>query len=111
MVAVRGGGKGALIQEDLSGTLACGNDQAVFVPYVTEDGYIYLVRKLTPTECASLQGFEKDWCADVPHPDSHEYKMWGNGMALPCTLYVMEGMAKVLKQRKLDQLLGGDDGL
>jgi len=43
---------------------------------------IYLARKLTPTECASLQGFEKDWCALVPHKDSAEYKMWGNGIYL-----------------------------
>ena len=25
--------------------------------------------------------------------DSARYKMWGNGMALPCVLYVMEGIA------------------
>ena len=24
--------------------------------------------------------------------DSARYKMWGNGMALPCVLYVMEGI-------------------
>lgn len=29
-----GGGKGALIQDDLSATLACNNDQTVFVPFV-----------------------------------------------------------------------------
>lgn len=29
-----------------------------------------------------------------PHSDSAEYKMWGNGMALPCVLYVMEGLAE-----------------
>ena len=26
------------------------------------------------------------------HTDSAEYKMWGNGIALPCALYVMEGI-------------------
>ena len=26
------------------------------------------------------------------HTDSAEYKMWGNGMALPCLLYVIEGI-------------------
>ena len=26
------------------------------------------------------------------HTDSAEYKMWGNGLALPCALYVMEGI-------------------
>lgn len=27
------------------------------------------------------------------HTDSAEYKMWGNGIALPCALYVMQGVA------------------
>ena len=72
-----------MIQEDKSATLSCNNDQTLFVPTQTESGeVIYLARKLTPTECASLQGFEKDWCALVPHKDSAEYKMWGNGIYL-----------------------------
>ena len=104
-----GGGKGALIQEDKSATLSCNNDQTLFVPTQTENGeVIYLARKLTPTECASLQGFEKDWCALVPHKDSAEYKMWGNGMAFPCMLYIMEGVQEVLVERYLDNLFGGD---
>ena len=104
-----GGGKGALIQEDKSVTLSCNNDQTLFVPTQTENGeVIYLARKLTPTECASLQGFEKDWCALVPHKDSAEYKMWGNGMAFPCMLYIMEGVQEVLAERYLDNLFGGD---
>ena len=85
-----------------------------YVPMITvsseyEDSVLYLCRKLTPTECASLQGFPKDWCALVPHKDTPEYKMWGNGMALPCVLYVMEGMADVVKRRALQKILGGDD--
>lgn len=104
-----GGGKGALIQEDKSATLSCNNDQTLFVPTQTENGeVIYLARKLTPTECASLQGFEKDWCALVPHKDSAEYKMWGNGMAFPCMLYIMESVQEVLAERYLDNLFGGD---
>ena len=103
------GGEGALIQEDKSATLSCNNDQTFFVPTQTENGeVIYLARKLTPTECASLQGFEKDWCALVPHKDSAEYKMWGNGMAFPCMLYIMEGVQEVLAERYLDNLFGGD---
>ena len=31
------------------------------------------------------------------HTDSAEYKMWGNGIALPCALYVMQGIQTVLK--------------
>lgn len=93
----------------------------------------YIVRRLTPTECARLQGFP-DWWAqgleteepteddvsfwrDVfdtyseimgtkprsdsqiikwlknPHSDSAEYKMWGNGVALPCVWFVLAGIA------------------
>lgn len=58
----------------------------------------YIVRRLTPTECARLQGFPDDWAADVPHSDSAEYKMWGNGIALPCILPMMKAMADVLKK-------------
>ena len=50
----------------------------------------YIVRRLTPTECARLQGFPDDWAADVPHSDSAEYKMWGNGIALPCVIPMMK---------------------
>lgn len=56
-----------------------------------------IIRRLTPTECARLQGMPDWWCDDVPHSDTAEYKLWGNGMALPCVLYVMEGIEKALK--------------
>ena len=58
----------------------------------------YIVRRLTPTECARLQGFPDDWCADVPHTDAQEYKMWGNGIALNCILPMMHNIAKVLSE-------------
>lgn len=63
----------------------------------------YIVRRLTPTECARLQGFPDWWTADVPHADSAEYKMWGNGVSLPCVLYVMEGIAKALRKEEGEQ--------
>lgn len=95
----------------------------------------YIVRRLTPTECARLQGFPDWWCADLgtenptdkdmgfwrevfethrkiighsskqktdkqiikwlknPRSDSAEYKMWGNGVALPCVYFVLSGIA------------------
>lgn len=31
-----------------------------------------------------------------PYSDGAEYKLWGNGIALPCFLYVMEGIKEVL---------------
>lgn len=71
---------------------------SVLIP--DEDGTAYIVRKLTPTECAALQGFPKDWASVVPHSDTAEYKMWGNGMALPCMLYIMEGIAEVMSDRE-----------
>lgn len=92
----------------------------------------YTVRRLTPTECARLQGFPDNWCANLgtekttdeelyfwhkvfktysevtgckmksdkqvakwlkdPYSDSAEYKMWGNGVALPCVWFVLCGI-------------------
>ena len=210
-----GGGKGALVQNDMSATLATNNDQYLFQPMYCIDGdklgkaersggsgfgvkesdtmytltakdvhgvahlaeeqaqiyrqggfgdYVegevgtvrasggdsgggsenlaviypqYIVRRLTPTECARLQGFPDDWGhpdkkddftdeeytfwlnvrnthAEINgkqtkdytkaqmltwynklHTDSSEYKMWGNGIALPNALYVMQGISDV----------------
>lgn len=56
----------------------------------------YIVRLLTPTECARLQGMPDWWCQDIKHSDAAEYKMWGNGMALPCVLYVFEGIREMI---------------
>lgn len=98
------------------------------------DGIDYTVRRLTPTECARLQGFPDWWCNDLgietptmddlriwydifetfrkatgaytkpktlkqitkwlknPHSDSAEYKMWGNGVALPNVCFVLSGI-------------------
>lgn len=67
----------------------------------------YIARRITPVECARLQGMPDDWCSKVPHKDAAEYKLWGNGMALPCILYMMEGAAEVLQRRQLERLLGG----
>ena len=101
-------------------------------PNAVCSGIGYTVRRLTPTECARLQGFPDNWCADLgtekptdeemyfwhkvfktyaavtgckmksdaqiakwlkdPHSDSAEYKMWGNGVALPCVWFVLSGI-------------------
>lgn len=69
-------------------------------PFVTEkplDLSTYIVRRITPLECCRLQGFPDWWCEDIPHKDTPEYRMWGNGVALPCVLYVMEGAATALR--------------
>ena len=97
------------------------------------DGVDYIVRRLTPVECARLQGFPDWWCCGLeteaptdedlafwrqvfdthqtiigtakpktdaqilkwlqdPHSDSAEYKLWGNGVALPCVCFVLAGI-------------------
>ena len=118
----------AEIGEDLCPTLSCNHE----APIITEPYYI--VRRLTPTECARLQGFPDDWCADLgtsdpadaeiafwtdvfethrkavtgakkpktekqirkwladPYSDSVEYRLWGNGIALPCAYFVLSGI-------------------
>ena len=127
---------------------------ALYDPQFYEDGTVptivargpgavavrYIVRRLTPTECARLQGFADSWgeieekkalteeeyrfwldvrntYAEINgkvvkdytkkqmlawynklHTDSAEYKMWGNGIALPPALYCMQGIAEVLER-------------
>ena len=103
----------------------------------------YIVRRLTPIECARLQGFadlwgvpdQKDDLTDEEyrfwldvrnthaaingkavkeytkeqmlkwynklHTDSAEYKMWGNGIALPPALYCMQGIVAALNEVKV----------
>lgn len=85
-------GNGQLNQmsmSDKAGALNCMHDQqAVLLKRL----WHYIVRRLTPLECCRLQGFPDWWEDGVNGSDSARYKMWGNGMALPCVLYVMEGI-------------------
>lgn len=85
-------GNGQLNQmsmSDKAGALNCMHDQqAVLLKRL----WHYIVRRLTPLECCRLQGFPDWWEDGVGGSDSARYKMWGNGMALPCVLYVMEGI-------------------
>ncbi len=102
-------------------------------PTVAEEPQ-YIIRRLTPTECARLQGFPDWWCDDLgtenpteediaywsevfenhrkimgtstkpktekqiikwlkdPYSDAAEYKMWGNGVALPNVVFVLSGI-------------------
>jgi DNA (cytosine-5)-methyltransferase 1 len=104
----------------------------------------YIVRRLTPTECARLQGFadwwgiveQKDSLTDEEYQfwhearntharingkkvqdytekqmltwynklytDSAEYKMWGNGIALPPALYCLQGIVEALNKPEDD---------
>ena len=123
---------------------------------VEQQNIRWIVRRLTPTECARLQGFADRWAVPIRkddftneeyefwckvyltklmidgkveidengdlvyttnrkpfkhktkdqmlkwynglYTDSSSYKLWGNGIALPNALYVMQGIAAVLNQ-------------
>lgn len=54
----------------------------------------YIVRRLTPLECCRLQGFPDWWEDGVEGSDSARYKMWGNGIALPCAVDALRRIAK-----------------
>ena len=56
-------------------------------------GRKYIVRRLTPTEHTRLQGFPDWWCDGADGSDSAKYKMWGNGIALPCAADVLGRIA------------------
>ena len=45
----------------------------------------------------------KKWLRD-PESDSAKYKMWGNGIALPCAEFVMQGIANELQRRNMKQI-------
>ena len=85
-------------EEGVGTVRASGGDLGGGSENLTVDKYQFngkTVRRLTPTECARLQGFPSWWCADIPHSDTAEYKMWGNGMALPCVLYIMQNIVAI----------------
>ncbi len=105
----------------------------------------YIVRRLTPIECARLQGFADMWgYLDAKddfteeeyrfwfnvrnthaaingkqvkeytkaqmlkwykglHTDSAEYKLWGNGIALPPALYCMQGISDALNREEAEE--------
>lgn len=101
MICAFMGGQGAKAggigySETVSPTLKAapsGNNTVSDIAYWLKKARRYIVRRLTPLECCRLQGFPDWWEDGVNGSDSARYKMWGNGMALPCVLYVMEGIA------------------
>ena len=81
-----GGGKGPLLSEDKSLTIATNNDQTLF----TESS----VRRLTPRECERLQGFPDDWTEG--QSDSTRYKQMGNAVAVPVVDWIIAGIVDTL---------------
>lgn len=45
----------------------------------------------------------KKWLSN-PENDSAKYKMWGNGIALPCAEFVMQGIANELQRGNMKQI-------
>ena len=127
------------VSEDVAYTLASRDYKDPPICCSPEEHYI--IRRLTPTECARLQGFYDWWCDDIavenpteedmefwrnvfethrkivsstsrpksdrqikkwlanPRSDSSEYKMWGNGVALPNVYFVMNGIVEAYKNK------------
>lgn len=84
---------------DVSRTLDCMHDQKIVLIDNQEENMEnnekkYVLRRLTPTECARLQGFPDWWCDGANGSDSAQYKLWGNGIALPCVAFIMENIAE-----------------
>ena len=60
----------------------------------------YIIRYLTPLECCRLQGFPDWWMDGADGSKTAKYKMWGNGIALPCAADVIGRIAKELENDK-----------
>ena len=81
---------------DRTGALNCMHDQQAII-HNAKPPRRYIVRRLTPLECCRLQGFPDWWEDGANGSDSARYKMWGNGIALPCAADVMRRIAKECK--------------
>jgi len=80
-----GGGKGPLMSEDISLTIATSNDQTLFTRGT--------VRRLTPTECERLQAFPDGWTAG--QSDSARYKQLGNAVTVSVVAWIVNRMVSV----------------
>lgn len=93
-------GNGQLHQISMSeqaNTLDCMHDQqAIVIP--THQRRKYILRRLTPLECCRLQGFPDWWEDGVLGSDTARFKMWGNGIALPCASGVLGKIANYMKE-------------
>ena len=78
-------------EQGVSGTIQSkpnGGQSLNFINPVRTEG---MVRRLTPLECERLQGLTDNYTL-IPHKscsDSARYKAIGNGMAIPCSDYVL----------------------
>lgn len=77
-----------------------GNNQPYMCATQTNPPRRYIVRRLTPLECCRLQGFPDWWEDGADGSDSARYRMWGNGIALPCAADVLGRIAKELRKER-----------
>ena len=89
-------GNGQMHQTELgdkTGALNCMHDQQEVI-HIAKPPRRYIVRRLTPLECCRLQGFPDWWEDGANGSDSARYKMWGNGIALPCAVDVLRRITR-----------------
>jgi len=55
------------------------------------------IRKLTPRECARLQGFPESFIFPSSQADSHLYKQIGNSMTIPVIARIAENIRIALE--------------
>ena len=62
----------------VSGTLQAKGNGGQSLNYINPVVTNYIVRRLTPRECAKLQGFPPDWCAGLgtPEPTEEDIAFW-----------------------------------
>lgn len=109
-----GGGKGPLLKEDKSLTIATANDQTIFVRAYDEfndslseihhtlragtkqsTGVLTtVVRRLTPIECERLQGFPDNWTEG--QPTTSRYKQMGNAVTVNVAEWVFGRISATL---------------
>ena len=53
---------------------------------------LLLIRRLIPLECERLQGFPDGWTNVPDASDSARYKALGNSVAVPCVMFLMQGI-------------------
>lgn len=66
----------------------------------------FVLRRLTPLECCRLQGFPDWWEDGAEGSESARYKMWGNGIALPCAVDVLFRIAEAVRHEGSIQVPG-----
>ena len=83
-----------------------GKEREIIAEQIGNKGRKYVIRRLTPLECCRLQGFPDWWEDGVEGSDSARYKMWGNGIALPCAADVLGRIANAVKNGDGEQKKG-----